>query len=133
MDIIFVEENLENVLENSFSEALASYWLLTLYITCFLTMNISSPHWNAAACICKERLWQKVTSEGYPWNKINITFTWLSSLYIPSKVMWLLLTVNKFDAFKSWNIFSHKDFSRILNCVIYRSVIWIKCRNNGKT
>ena len=39
------------------------------------------------------------------------------------EVKWLSLTVNKFDAFKSWSTTSLKDFNGIFNYIIYRWVI----------
>ena len=49
--------------ENSFSEELASYWLLTLYVTCFFPTKISSLHWTGTVYFCKEKLWQKVAHD----------------------------------------------------------------------
>ena len=48
--------------DNSFSEELLSYWLLTLCHNIF-PVKISSLHWNFAVCTCKEKLWQKVADE----------------------------------------------------------------------
>ena len=49
--------------EDSFLGELASYWLLTLYVTSFLPMKIGSLHWNGAAYTCKEQLWWKFAGE----------------------------------------------------------------------
>ena len=48
---------------NSFSEELASYWLLTHLHHKFFPMKIGSLHWNGAAETCKEQLWWKVAGE----------------------------------------------------------------------
>ena len=48
---------------NSFSEELASYWLLTHLHHKFFPMKIGSLHWNGAAETCKGQLWWKVAGE----------------------------------------------------------------------
>ena len=71
--------------------SLASYCLLTLYVTILFPMKKRRLHWNGAACTCKEKSWRKLAGEyqisksEYPWNEKNIPFTWLSSLYNPFK------------------------------------------------
>ena len=90
--------------ENSFSEELASYWLLTRYVTGFFRWKLAAftemaPHmvkscrWvsNIKISFFFKRRDDSLTSE-YPWNETNVTFTWLSSLYSPFK--WPMMSLS---------------------------------------
>ena len=64
--------------ESSFSEKLASYWLLAFNVTSFFPMKISSLYWNGTVYTCKEQLWQKVTEE-YP--NVMMSILWKQSWF----------------------------------------------------
>ena len=119
-NFFFVSQDSIDII-NSYFHSIASrgtcFWLVfnTLRHK-FFPMKISSSLWNAAAYTCKEKLWCRSQGSIKCSNfhsfkegviilcqriEMNITFTWISSLYNPLKIFFkfrtkIVMTLTKF-------------------------------------